>query len=177
MHTCQGVLLSVCWASAVPDTSLCYYLQQVHRQETDPWYLGMRQIAVPSYVHLLVDLPEQIFSLTLKGSSSLHHLPHVQLDHLSATQLGTLQRWEQCFLETPTLVTFRSPVASSAAARLKLMLFGFLVLSFSRTLINWQIVSHCSSTRRMTGPILSQRTFVCCPKVSISCPNLACSCW
>ena len=28
-----------------------------------------------------------------------------------------------------TLVTFLSPVASSAAARLKLMLFGFLVLS------------------------------------------------
>ena len=76
-----------------------------------------------------------------------------------------------------TLVTFRSPVASSAAARLKLMLFGFLVLSFSRSLIKWQIVSYCSSTRRMSGPMLSQWTFVCCWEVSISAPKLACSCW
>ena len=67
------------------------------RQEVDPWYLDMRQI-----VHLSVDLPEQIFSLTSKGSSALHHMPHVWLDHLSATQLETLQRRGQCFLETPT---------------------------------------------------------------------------
>ena len=52
-----------------------------------------------------------------------------------------------------TLVTFRSPVASSDAGHLKLMLFSFLVLSFSRSLINWQIVSHCSSTRQMAGPM------------------------
>ena len=48
--------------------------------------LDMRQIAVPSHVHLSVDQPEQIFSLTSKGSSALHHIPHARMDHLSATQ-------------------------------------------------------------------------------------------
>ena len=47
---------------------------------------------MPSHVHLSVDLPEQIFSLTSKGSSALHLIPDVRSDHLSATQLGTLQR-------------------------------------------------------------------------------------
>ena len=46
----------------------------------------MRQIAVPSHVHLSVDQPEQIFALTSKGSSALHHIPHARVDHLSATQ-------------------------------------------------------------------------------------------
>ena len=69
----------------------------VHRHKVDPRYLGMRQIAAPNHVHLSVDLPEQIFSLTSKRSSTLHHIPHAWLDNLSATQLGTLQKRRQCF--------------------------------------------------------------------------------
>ena len=100
-----------------------------------PWH---ETIAVPSHVHLSVDLPEQIFSLTSKGSSALHHIPHVRLNHFSAmftvrnsSKTGTVLLRNSNI----TLLTFRSPVASSAAARLKLMLFGFLLLSFSRSLI------------------------------------------
>ena len=57
-HTCQGVLLSVCRVSTVPNTSLCYHLWQVHRQEVDPWYLGMWQTAVPSHVHRYLSMRE-----------------------------------------------------------------------------------------------------------------------
>ena len=76
---------------------------------------------MPSHVHLSVDLPEQIFSLTSKGSSALHHIQHVRW----TTTTGTVLLRSSNI----TLVTFRSPVASSGAARLELMLFSFLVLS------------------------------------------------
>ena len=130
MHACQGVLLSVCQASADCEILHCVITYSITSSSSGSWSL------IPWHETDCSAKPCTSFSWSAWTNLLINFKRVKRIASYTTCMVGplvcnTVRMPGTVLLRNSniTLVTFRSPVASSAAARLKLMLFSFLVLS------------------------------------------------